>query len=340
MALSDLFRPKWKHSNASVRARAVASLSDEKILANLATSDDDDDVRVAALAKVHDQQVLGAILENERSPHLRSAAVQNLADQVRIEDLVRNDKDTAVRFAAVGRLLSEAKALEVVRTDSDLAVRQAALAKIQDQAALESIARSSEPEALRIGALDRLRSASVLAAIVREDASVRIAREAAKRIRDKAVLQALAATETRGEVKKVVLVAMLVGREQELRRQYDAGRLDDIVNELSPLVDSLPPELTRLLSSVLSDRGGAHYKRGDHERALEDFRKAAKVNPKNWRAQLNVGQLAIAGGRAGEAMIAFHSALSASEGDVQARSVVTATMTRLGLGSAAAVFRA
>jgi len=47
MGFSDLFKPKWKHSNPDVRADAVRSLGDDEaaLLANIARSDADARVR-------------------------------------------------------------------------------------------------------------------------------------------------------------------------------------------------------------------------------------------------------------------------------------------------------
>jgi hypothetical protein len=52
MALLDLFRPKWKHSNWEVRCAAVGAISDEHILAEIATTDSHELVRGVASVSV------------------------------------------------------------------------------------------------------------------------------------------------------------------------------------------------------------------------------------------------------------------------------------------------
>ena len=52
MALSDLFKPKWKHSNPDVRKAALVNVIDSKILAEIAINDKDWSVRIAAIKKI------------------------------------------------------------------------------------------------------------------------------------------------------------------------------------------------------------------------------------------------------------------------------------------------
>lgn len=52
MNLRDLFRPKWQHSNARVRAEIVAHLGDISILSTVATEDTDAKVRETALQRL------------------------------------------------------------------------------------------------------------------------------------------------------------------------------------------------------------------------------------------------------------------------------------------------
>jgi len=55
MGIADLFRPKWKHSNAAVRAAALRDLDEhdevDKI-AEMARGDADESIRRAAVRKL------------------------------------------------------------------------------------------------------------------------------------------------------------------------------------------------------------------------------------------------------------------------------------------------
>ncbi len=48
MKFSDLFVPKYMHSNPEVRTRAVDRITDVKLLAQMAEQDEDERVRMAA----------------------------------------------------------------------------------------------------------------------------------------------------------------------------------------------------------------------------------------------------------------------------------------------------
>jgi hypothetical protein len=50
MRFQDLFVPRWQHSNPEKRQKAVARLSDIKLLKQISEHDDDPMVRKAALA--------------------------------------------------------------------------------------------------------------------------------------------------------------------------------------------------------------------------------------------------------------------------------------------------
>jgi len=61
MAILDLFRPKWKHSNWAVRIKAVEKIKDQELLINIAKSDENIQVRKAAIKKVSDQRVVSEL---------------------------------------------------------------------------------------------------------------------------------------------------------------------------------------------------------------------------------------------------------------------------------------
>jgi hypothetical protein len=52
MKFQDLFIPKWRRSNPKVRIKAVANLTDSKLIEQIAERDEDADVRKAAAARL------------------------------------------------------------------------------------------------------------------------------------------------------------------------------------------------------------------------------------------------------------------------------------------------
>jgi len=66
MGFFDLFRPKWKHSLAGVRAEAVRIITDQNLLAEIAKTDLSPYVRVAAVRRLIDQALLTRIVKTIR----------------------------------------------------------------------------------------------------------------------------------------------------------------------------------------------------------------------------------------------------------------------------------
>ncbi|HEX8952187.1 MAG TPA: hypothetical protein VF945_10110, partial [Polyangia bacterium] len=78
MGFSDLFKPKWKHSNPEVRAEAVRALGDDEaaLLATIAKSDADARVRRIAVKRIVDADVLSEVAARDPDESLRKAAIE------------------------------------------------------------------------------------------------------------------------------------------------------------------------------------------------------------------------------------------------------------------------
>lgn len=78
MAFSDLFKPKYKNSNPSVRREAVKELDDQNILIEIAKNDDTGYVREEAVKKINDESVLVNIVKNDSIIEVRLEALKKL----------------------------------------------------------------------------------------------------------------------------------------------------------------------------------------------------------------------------------------------------------------------
>lgn len=183
MGFSDLFKPKWKHSNPDVRAEAVRTLSDDDaaLLATIARSDADARVRRLAVKRIVDADVLSDVAAHDPDESLRKVAIEKAeellvgaagaGDRPALEALARmnhprllvavalESPDADVRALAVQHILDVAddKALaEIMRKSSDVALRRTIVAWISDAAALRDIAIGDGNKEIALAAVARL----------------------------------------------------------------------------------------------------------------------------------------------------------------------------------------
>jgi acyl carrier protein len=143
MGMGDLFRPKWRHSNADVRCQAVATLTDQEILAHLVLEDTSAAVRWEAANRVTDETTLVQLARNPPDLQVRLAAVKRLAAQEALAGFALNDPSPELRSLAA-RQISEDRALAQVATESkDNDVRFLAVNRIRDPGVLAAVLQST-----------------------------------------------------------------------------------------------------------------------------------------------------------------------------------------------------
>ena len=83
MGLMDMFRPKYKHSDSSVRQDAVKELTDEQILIDIAENDEHKFVREAAVENpnLKNEKVLIEIARNDKCEYVRYSAIDKITNQ-------------------------------------------------------------------------------------------------------------------------------------------------------------------------------------------------------------------------------------------------------------------
>jgi len=152
MGILDLFRPKWKNSNASIRIEAVKELTDESILAQLALSDEDSGVRYHAIEKIVDQDVLVKIaLEDEdfldlfiamgdEDRSVRLLAVQKITDQKTLTQLALSDKNYHVKLLATEKITNQSILTQIALKNEDISFRKVAIKNLENQSILTKIA--------------------------------------------------------------------------------------------------------------------------------------------------------------------------------------------------------
>jgi len=200
--------PRWKHADPSVRAAAVYEIGPDEgdALRALAREDADARVRRAAVARLDDATVLADIASTDPDEEVRSEAVRGLAglaaeaDDVsaattavrqllvlgRTKEVVvvaRASTSSEVRSAIVD-LLDDQKALgSVSRHAQDNATRLRALARVTDEAELLNVALKAEHTDVAVAALERIEGAEALAAISQHARNKVAARRARTKLR-------------------------------------------------------------------------------------------------------------------------------------------------------------
>lgn len=185
--LSFLFKPKWQHRDASVRATAVAEARDPALLTELprlAKSDPDAQVRLAALERLNDPALClhaalhdatdsvrqrmrkrvqkDALLAGDAGPWL---ALLSDADTETLERFACDAKAPALRRAALERIERMGWLADRALADPDPAIRLWLAGRITPGPSLERLAESARTRDKRVykavrERLDGLRSGS------------------------------------------------------------------------------------------------------------------------------------------------------------------------------------
>ncbi|MGZ3442115.1 MAG: DUF349 domain-containing protein, partial [Polyangia bacterium] len=206
MGFTDLFKPKWKHSNPEVRADAVRALGEDQaaLLATIARNDTDARVRRIAVKRIVDADVLTDVAAHDPDESLRKAAVEkaeevlvsaaNAGDRPALDALgkLRHPRllaqvalkaaDAEVRIHAVRLILNadDGKALaEVVKKSSDIAIRRLVVDQLKDVGTLRDVAISDGNKEIALAAVARLDDRAALDKVVQK-AQSKAVRQAAR----------------------------------------------------------------------------------------------------------------------------------------------------------------
>ncbi len=179
MGLSDLFRPRWKHSNAEVRAQALRELAPNSAeLSQIAREDPNPQIRRAALKRITVPETLDA-LAVEGTDSLFQREARELAQALRLDLLIgaQGEKYLLHLPALDARAL-----LSVAKRATGEPVRRAALARITAPEAFAELARKATDETLRLEALAQVNDPTLLAEIALRDPARAVVLAALERI--------------------------------------------------------------------------------------------------------------------------------------------------------------
>lgn len=203
MGFLDLFRPKWKHSDPSIRAEAVRDLTedDRAQLEWIIKRDRDPRVRRLALKKISDVELLGTVAEHDPDDSLRRDAADKATEL--LLDLALDEDDEVIARGAVDRISIGKTLADVACRASFDSVRKTALEKITEPKALVEVARKSREADLRNTALERIEDAALLRELAAGDGFKDVAMQALERLVAARELEAVEQVSKRAKLKAV-----------------------------------------------------------------------------------------------------------------------------------------
>jgi Domain of Unknown Function (DUF349) len=194
MGLVDLFRPRYRHSDVSVRSEAVRALSaeDAVVLTTIAKSDRDAGVRRLAIEKLREAEVLADIAASESDSTVRAFAKARAAE-LWTSAACGNDADAATRALSGILKLGDQSALVDLAVRANLpAIKKRALAELREPRALAELAKGNAPVEVRLEAVARIDDAEALRALAIDVAQKEIALAAVEKLDDAVRLEQVA----------------------------------------------------------------------------------------------------------------------------------------------------
>ena len=189
MGFLDLFRPKWKHSDPSVRLEAVKGFTsdDATELAQVVRLDRDPRVRRVALKKIDDPELLGELAVRDPDEGLRRDAAEK-AGELLLEAALGED-DEARSLTAVGQLSGQRALAEVACKAAFDTVQKQALGRITDDKYRADVAKRGGDAKLRAQAVEQIRDTDILRELASGEAAKEVALQALARLKDAASLE-------------------------------------------------------------------------------------------------------------------------------------------------------
>ncbi|MBL7249829.1 DUF349 domain-containing protein [Alloalcanivorax marinus] len=182
--LGNLFKPRWRHRDADVRAQAATALNpdqDSELLARLARDDDSPRVRAAAAAALLDLSLLDQLIAKDTDAAVRDAASERI--MALLAGTVAGAPAAETRLRLIRHTDNPRVLMHVVRHSPDAASREAALASIRDAESLYQLALHGKDAATRLAAAERLEDDERLRQLGREGRDKKVVRLARERLK-------------------------------------------------------------------------------------------------------------------------------------------------------------
>lgn len=201
---AKFFKPKWQHSKADVRIRAITKLKasnseQRQILSQLALQDQNPAVRSAAVIKLDEPELLCKISNLDTDHQVRHLAADRACRMI-IEPQNNNRQDNEQqdllqqRINSIQQLQDDNILTHIALNVDDYAVQQVAISKIQDQTCLGTLTLKASHTQIRKAAAEKLREENIIEQLCKETRSKdktvhRIIRNKLRDIREQAKIR-------------------------------------------------------------------------------------------------------------------------------------------------------
>lgn len=193
MGLRDLFRPKWKNADPTIRLQAIEALSSPSqttILVEIVEQDAEDSVRRAALRKIDDIQALDRLFAAESTLALREPLLQQM--QVWLNRFRSTSHVTAEWIQAAQQIRVPTIQVELILACPDPGASQALIRLVQDDKQRREIVKKSTLPRLRAAALEAIQTPAVLKDLILWSQDKQEVASLVARLQDRRVLSDLA----------------------------------------------------------------------------------------------------------------------------------------------------
>jgi len=270
--LGKLFKPRWQHRDAEVRAQAVATLDprqDQETVSKLARDDDSARVRAVAVAALFDLNLLDQLIETDTDAGVRDAASERFV--ALLAGTVDGAPSVDTRLRLIEHTGNARVLLHVARHSPDEPCRNAALAGIEDPDALYRLALDGADAALRLAAAERLEEPALLRQLGREGRDKKVVRLARDRVK------ALQARDAEARRQGEQLDALIEALEQLAQHSSDPlfeGRLQQLEQRWRGLAEHADEARAARVESALGQCHG-HLREQREAAAQQEAKESA-----------------------------------------------------------------
>lgn len=239
MALRDLFKPKWKHSDPAVRQAALETLTPDRVdtFTEIASADPEPSLRLAAAGRIDDRDALQGLLQATVDAALRALLVKKLDQHYRGD--VLHGSELSARLQAVAAIQSEAVLADVATEVTDPELRSAIVDRITEEPLLVQVAEAACGKELGAAIVARVTDEALLARLAENGANKTIRRHAADKI---AAIEEERNRPSREAVQRQELEAA-AARASELADSYNWDYVREQLRELRPRIETLTAAL-------------------------------------------------------------------------------------------------